>query len=66
MRPSVSRSLDDWKREFDLMKASGITGIIPEIYNGGRRCFAARDCPCARPGSNRQFRSRHQLVSKCT
>ncbi len=39
MRPSVSRPLDDWKREFDLMKASGVTGIIPEVYNGRQALF---------------------------
>jgi uncharacterized lipoprotein YddW (UPF0748 family) len=45
MRPSVSRSLDDWKRDFDLLKASGITGIIPEIYNGRQTLFRSKRLP---------------------
>jgi hypothetical protein len=49
MRPSVSRSLDDWKRDFDLMKASGITGIIPEIYNGRQTLFRSTRLPVRAP-----------------
>ena len=45
MRPSVSRSADDWKRDFDLMKASGITGIIPEVYNGRQTLFRSTRLP---------------------
>jgi uncharacterized lipoprotein YddW (UPF0748 family) len=49
MRPSVSRSADDWKRDFDLMKASGITGIIPEIYNGRQTLFRSTRLPVRAP-----------------
>jgi len=49
MRPSVSRSADDWKREFDLMKASGITGIIPEVYNGRQTLFRSTRLPVRAP-----------------
>ena len=49
MRPSVSRPEDDWKRDFDLMKASGITGIIPEIYNGRQTLFRSTRLPVRAP-----------------
>jgi len=49
MRPSVSRSADDWKRDFDLMKASGITGIIPEVYNGRQTLFRSTRLPVRAP-----------------
>jgi uncharacterized lipoprotein YddW (UPF0748 family) len=42
MRPSVTKSADDWRREFALMRASGINGIIPEIYNGRSALFQSR------------------------
>jgi len=49
MRPSVSRSVDDWKRDFDLMKSSGITGIIPEVYNGRQTLFRSTRLPVRAP-----------------
>lgn len=45
MRPSVTKSLDDWKRDLDLMRASGIHGIIPEIYNGRQTLFRSTRLP---------------------
>ena len=45
MRPSVSRSTDDWKRDFDVLRSSGITGIIPEIYNGRQALFRSTRLP---------------------
>ncbi len=45
MRPSVTKSLDDWKRDFDLMRASGIHAIIPEIYNGRQTLFRSTRLP---------------------
>lgn len=45
LRPSVSRSADDWKREFDLMRRSGMTGIIPEVYNGRQTLFRSKRLP---------------------
>ncbi|HXT68942.1 MAG TPA: hypothetical protein VN700_04265 [Vicinamibacterales bacterium] len=49
MRPSVSRSLEEWKRDFDLMKSSGITGIIPEVYNGRQALFRSARLPVRAP-----------------
>ena len=34
------RSTDEWKRRFDLMRASGIHAILPEVY-AGREAFYA-------------------------
>lgn len=45
MRPSVTRSIDDWKRDFDLLRSSGITGIIPEVYNGRQTLFRSKRLP---------------------
>lgn len=45
MRPSLSRTPDDWKRDFDLMRQSGITGIIPEVYNGRQALFPSARVP---------------------
>ena len=42
MRPSLTRSADDWRRDFDLMRRSGIAGIIPEVYNGRQTLFPSR------------------------
>jgi uncharacterized lipoprotein YddW (UPF0748 family) len=49
MRPSVTRSPDDWRRDFDLMKASGIAGIIPEVYNGRTTLFRSTRFPVRAP-----------------
>jgi uncharacterized lipoprotein YddW (UPF0748 family) len=45
MRPSMSRSADDWKRDFDRLRASGIHGIIPEVYNGRQTLFRSTRLP---------------------
>jgi len=45
MRPSVSRSADDWKRDFELLRAAGIHGIIPEVYNGRQTLFRSTRLP---------------------
>jgi len=45
MRPSLSKTGDDWRRDFDLLRASGITGIIPEIYNGRQALFRSARLP---------------------
>ena len=34
-----------WQRDFDLMRASGIHGIIPEIYSGAQALFQSRHLP---------------------
>jgi uncharacterized lipoprotein YddW (UPF0748 family) len=49
MRPSLTKSADDWRREFDLMRRSGITGIIPEIYNGRQALFPSARLPVRSP-----------------
>ena len=49
MRPSVSKSADDWRRDFDLMRASGIHGLIPEIYNGRQTLFRSTRLPVRAP-----------------
>jgi uncharacterized lipoprotein YddW (UPF0748 family) len=49
MRPSISRSTDDWKRDFDLLRASGIHGIIPEVYNGRQTLFRSKRLPVRAP-----------------
>ena len=45
MRPSITRSADDWKREFDLLRAADIHGIIPEVYNGRQTLFRSSRLP---------------------
>lgn len=45
MRPSITRSADDWRRDFDLLRAAGIHGIIPEVYNGRQTLFRSTRLP---------------------
>lgn len=45
MRPSIAKTPADWEREFRMMRASGVHGIIPEIYNGGQALFQSRRLP---------------------
>ena len=45
MRPSLAKTAADWQRDFDLMRASGIHGIIPEIYGGGQALFQSSRLP---------------------
>ena len=49
MRPSVSRAADDWKRDFDRLRSSGIHGIIPEVYNGRQTLFKSARLPVRSP-----------------
>ena len=30
----LKRSPDEWKQRFDLMRASGVRAILPEVYAG--------------------------------
>ncbi len=39
MRPSPRRPDDDWKRLFAKLKATGIDGVLPEVYNGSTAFF---------------------------
>ena len=34
MTPKLDRRADDWRREFGMMRASGVSGVVAEIYNG--------------------------------
>ena len=45
LRPDLKRTPDDWKREFDRWRAAGLTGIIPEVYNGRNTLFRSRRLP---------------------
>jgi len=45
MRPSITRSADDWRRDFELLRAAGIHGIIPEVYNGRQTLFRSTRLP---------------------
>jgi len=45
MRPDLKKTSDNWKREFALMNASGIDGIIPEIYNGSAALYGSHRFP---------------------
>lgn len=49
MRPSITKTADDWRREFAAMRAAGIHGIIPEIYNGRQTLFQSRRLPVRAP-----------------
>ena len=49
MRPSITRTADDWKREFDRLRASGIHGIIPEVYSGRQTLFRSARLPVRAP-----------------
>ena len=40
-----SHEADEWRAEFRSMRASGIHGIIPEIYNGRQTFFQSRRLP---------------------
>jgi uncharacterized lipoprotein YddW (UPF0748 family) len=45
IRPSLTATPDDWRRDFALMRASGISGINAEIYNGTNTLFRSRRLP---------------------
>ena len=45
MRPSITRSADDWRRDFDMLRAAGIHGIVPEVYNGRQTLFRSTRLP---------------------
>ena len=43
--PKADRRADEWKRDFSLMKASGIDAVLPEIYNGRHAFYRSRRFP---------------------
>lgn len=49
MRPSPTRSDDEWKREFEALRSVGISGIIPEVYNGTNTLWASGRLPVRSP-----------------
>jgi uncharacterized lipoprotein YddW (UPF0748 family) len=49
LRPSVTKTADDWRREFGVMRASGIHAIVPEVYNGSQTLFQSRRLPVRTP-----------------
>ena len=49
LRPSLTKSPAEWRRDFSLMRASGIHGIVPEIYNGRQALFQSRRLPVRVP-----------------
>ena len=49
LRPSVTRSPDDWRRDFDLWRASGISGVMAEVYNGRQTLFHSTRLPVRSP-----------------
>jgi uncharacterized lipoprotein YddW (UPF0748 family) len=49
MRPSPSRTDDQWAQQFDELRAAGITGIIPEVYNGSNALWGSSRLPVRAP-----------------
>ena len=41
----LKSSADTWKERFKVMRRSGISAILPEIYNGHRAFYASRHLP---------------------
>src|SRR5581483_3940663 len=42
---NTNRSNDDWKRMFAVMRESGVTAILPEIYDGRNAYFPSQRLP---------------------
>jgi uncharacterized lipoprotein YddW (UPF0748 family) len=49
MRPSLAKTKTDWQRDLELMRASGIHGVIPEIYSGSQAWFGSTRLPVRAP-----------------
>jgi len=45
LRPNLSRTSDELKRDFALFKASGLTGIVAEVYAGRTTLYRSRRFP---------------------
>ena len=45
LRPDLRKSASDWGRDCARMKASGIDGVIPEIYNGSTALYGSQRFP---------------------
>jgi uncharacterized lipoprotein YddW (UPF0748 family) len=44
----TERSADEWKRRFALLRASGVSAVLPEIYDGKNAYFASTRLPVKR------------------
>ena len=45
MTPKLDRRADDWRREFGMMRASGVSGVVAEIYNGTNAFYRSARFP---------------------
>jgi uncharacterized lipoprotein YddW (UPF0748 family) len=45
LRPNLRKSVDDLKRDFALMKASGLTGVVAEVYAGRTALYGSHRFP---------------------
>jgi uncharacterized lipoprotein YddW (UPF0748 family) len=45
MTPNLAKRRDDWTRDFALMRTSGISGIVTEIFNGSSAFYRSRRFP---------------------
>ena len=45
LRPDLKKSTDDLKRDFGLIKASGLNGIVAEVYSGRSTLYRSRRFP---------------------
>ena len=63
MRPSLTKTPDEWQREFAMMRESGITGVIPEIYNGRQAFFQSQRLPVRAKGAGKSRHRRRTVVA---
>ena len=49
LRPSVTKTPAEWQRDFGVMRASGIHGVIAEVYNGSQALFQSQRLPVRSP-----------------
>lgn len=47
--PEENTSDDDWRRRFATMKASGISAVLPEVFNNHEAHYASQHLPVAEP-----------------
>jgi uncharacterized lipoprotein YddW (UPF0748 family) len=45
LRPNLRKTTDELKRDFALIKASGLTGVVAEIYNGRTTFYRSQRFP---------------------
>ena len=49
LRPSLTKTPDDWRRDFDQWRAAGISGVMAEVYNGRQTLFTSTRLPVRSP-----------------